>query len=93
MALFDLAGRRWVLRILWELHRSDPMTFRALQERCDGVSSSVLSQRLADLRGALLVERTGEGYGISPLGAELVDAMQPVLDWSRRWARELDRSA
>ena len=51
MALLDLLGRRWALRVLWEL-RDGPVPFRALQQRCDGMSSSVLNQRLAELRAA-----------------------------------------
>lgn len=34
VAALDLLGRRWILRILWEL-RSGPMGFRALQALCD----------------------------------------------------------
>ena len=32
MAVLDLLGRRWMLRILWQL-RDGPLTFRALRER------------------------------------------------------------
>ncbi len=49
MALLDLLGRRWALRVVWEL-RDGPLVFRALQERCAGMSSSVLNQRLRELR-------------------------------------------
>src|SRR5687768_17454829 len=41
MAALDLVGRRWSLRVLWEL-RSGPIGARALLERCEGISSSVL---------------------------------------------------
>ena len=34
MALLDLLGRRWTLRVLWEL-RADALGFRELQARCD----------------------------------------------------------
>ena len=44
MVLLDLLGRRWALRVLWEL-RDARATFRALQERCD-VSPTVLTKRL-----------------------------------------------
>ncbi|MGW0770063.1 hypothetical protein [Streptomyces sp. NPDC002676] len=47
MALLDLLGRRWMLRVLWEL-RTEPLDFRALQEVCNRMSSSVLRDRLAD---------------------------------------------
>ena len=54
LALLDLLGRRWALRILWEL-RLEPASFQTLQARCDSMSTSVLSQRLAELRDAQLV--------------------------------------
>jgi len=50
MAVLDLLGRRWALRILWELRNEPAATFRELQTRCGGVSSSVLNQRLHELR-------------------------------------------
>src|SRR6266566_657455 len=37
MALLDLLGRRWTLRILWEL-RAQPLTSRALRTACDEAS-------------------------------------------------------
>src|SRR5260221_9309053 len=65
MRLLDLLGRRWVLRILWEL-REGALTFRALRAACDDVSPSVLQQRLDDLRAAQLVElREGQGYAFT----------------------------
>ena len=56
MALLDLLGRRWSLRILWEL-REEPGGFRALQARCDSMSPSVLSQRLGELQEAEIVRQ------------------------------------
>ena len=56
MAALDLLGRRWTLRILWEL-RDGSLGARALRARCDDMSSSVLYERLADLRTAGLVEQ------------------------------------
>ena len=94
MALFDLAGRRWTLRVLWELSQAaGPLTFRALRERCGEISSSVLTRRIAELRDARLVGRTDDGYALSDLGRSLVEAMQPLLEWSRAWARELEEPA
>ncbi|MGV2481272.1 UNVERIFIED_CONTAM: helix-turn-helix transcriptional regulator, partial [Salmonella enterica subsp. enterica serovar Weltevreden] len=43
MALLDLLGRRWTMRVIWEL-RGDPLSFRALQASCEGMSPSVLNQ-------------------------------------------------
>jgi DNA-binding HxlR family transcriptional regulator len=88
MALLDLLGRRWTLRILWELHEAPAATFRDLQARCDDVSSSVLSQRLAELREAGVVEvGDGSGYALSGEGRELLASLAPLDTWARRWAQ------
>jgi DNA-binding HxlR family transcriptional regulator len=85
MALLDLLGRRWALRILWEL-RSGPMTFRALRERCDEMSPSVLNTRLADLRAAEIVAEPGaDGFELTVRGRKLIDALRPLDAWARGW--------
>src|SRR5215468_6707915 len=85
MALFDLLGRRWSLRLLWEL-RDGADSFRALQGRCDGMSPSVLNQRLSELREAGVVERVAEGgYGLTAEGRELLRALAPLGRWAARW--------
>jgi DNA-binding HxlR family transcriptional regulator len=87
MVLLELLGRRWVLRILWEL-REPARTFRELQERCGGMSSSVLNERLAELRDARIVTSDrGSGYRLTPEGKGLLDILIPLNAWSERWAR------
>src|SRR4029077_6182635 len=81
MRLLDLLGRRWALRVLWELRDGEPCTFRALQERCGGLSSSVLSARVAELRDAGVVEKTGGCYRLSDAGRELRDVLIPLNAW------------
>jgi DNA-binding HxlR family transcriptional regulator len=88
-ALFDLLGRRWALRVLWEL-RDEPATFQALQERCDSMSPSVLSQRLGELREAGLVEKDDAGpYRLSRSGRSLLDRLRWVEDWTAQWEAAL----
>lgn len=92
MALLDLLGRRWVLRVIWEL-REKPLTFRELQTRCDAMSPTVLNQRLRELREAAIVELADEGgYTLSALGFELHKAMMPLWLWSEKWQQQLDES-
>jgi DNA-binding HxlR family transcriptional regulator len=87
MAALDLLGRRWGLRLLWEL-RDGPVGARALLERCDGLSSSVLYDRLRELTAASLVDRDPQGaYRLTALGGELGAALAPLDQWARRWAR------
>ena len=88
MAALDLLGRRWALRILWEL-RDEPLGARALQSRCDRMSASVLYDRLRELTEAGLVTRDETGaYQLTGLGASLGGALEPLDAWARRWAAE-----
>jgi DNA-binding HxlR family transcriptional regulator len=87
MALIDLIGRRWVLRIIWEL-RDGRLTFRALQGACGGLSPSVLNQRLGELRDAGLVHAHSEqGYALTTLGRELLKQLVPLTVWAEKWAK------
>ncbi|HEV8194948.1 MAG TPA: helix-turn-helix domain-containing protein [Ktedonobacterales bacterium] len=86
MALLDLLGRRWALRILWEL-RAGSLGFRTLQERCDAMSPSVLSQRLIELRDAGIVDLDAEGaYRLTREGGDLLHTLLPLNGWAQRWA-------
>jgi DNA-binding HxlR family transcriptional regulator len=85
MAALDLLGRRWALRVLWELN-GPPAGFRELQRRCGRMSSSVLTTRLTELAEAGLVTEDG-GYRLTPLGRDLVEALGPLTEWSERWSR------
>ncbi len=90
MAALDLFGRRWLLRIMWEL-RDGPLGFRPLQRQCDNMSSSVLGQRLAELEDVALIQRTDDGrYELTELGHDLGRAIKPLQVWSARWAQALD---
>ena len=89
MAALDLLGRRWALRILWEL-RDGPLGARALQTRCDRMSSSVLYDRLRELTDAGLLHRgADEAYQLTELGAGLGAALEPLDAWATKWSRRL----
>jgi len=85
MALFEVLGQKWVLRIIWEL-RNGPLTFRELRARCDEISPTVLNQRLALLKDTLLLESTDEGYKPTALLEELGPVLYALRDWSNMWA-------
>jgi DNA-binding HxlR family transcriptional regulator len=86
MAAMDLLGRRWALRIIWEL-RTGPVGARALLARCQGLSSSVLYQRLAELTTSGLITATTNGYQLTPMGASLGQALAPLDAWASIWAQ------
>ena len=85
MVLLDLLGRRWTLRILWEL-RENSLTSRALREACDDASPTVLQARLSDLRQAGFVEhQPASGYRLTETGRELLGTLLPLHRFADRW--------
>lgn len=88
MSLLDLAGRRWLLRIMWEL-REEQLRFGELRMRCDRMSQSVLTTRLAEMTSAMLVSLDQDaGYRLTPLASELVAITSELDQWAHRWAHE-----
>ncbi len=88
MALFDLLGRSWAMGVLWQL-QNGPYTFRALQEKCESISPSILNSRIKDLREAEIAERTLDGYQLTERGYKLINLIKPFGDWSRGWAKDV----
>jgi DNA-binding HxlR family transcriptional regulator len=87
MALLDLLGRRWTLRILWEL-REQTLTSRALRAACDEASPTVLQVRLSDLRQAGLVElEPASGYRLTEMGRDLLETFLPLHRFAERWSK------
>jgi DNA-binding HxlR family transcriptional regulator len=85
MVLLDLLGRRWTLRILWEL-RGGALTSRALRTACDGASPTVLQARLTELREAGFVELAESGgYSLTLLGRELSETVLPLHRFAELW--------
>lgn len=92
MGALDLLGRRWVLRILWEL-RQGPLGARALQRRCADMSSSVLYVRLHDLAAAGLVTRDADGYMLTDLGTSLGPVLDSLNTWAKHWSATIEHTS
>ena len=87
MVLLDLLGRRWSLRILWEL-RDQSLTSRALRTACDEASPTVLQARLSELRKAGFIELVpASGYGLTGIGQELLETFLPLHRFAERWSK------
>jgi DNA-binding HxlR family transcriptional regulator len=79
----DLLGRRWALRIVWELRRNT-LSFSELRRRT-GISPSVLSARLGDLAGGGVVEAdSGRRYRLSGRGRELARVLYELNRWAEQ---------
>ena len=87
---FELLGKRWTGVVLGTLS-GGPTGFRALARAVEGISDSMLSDRLGALTDAGLVTRNvDEGPPIS-VAYELTDAgraLLPALEQITRWAEE-----
>ena len=90
MVLLDLLGRRWTLRIVWEL-REEPRRFRELQDLI-GASPTIINTRLGELKDAKLVQLDEDrGYRLTSLGEELLRLFLPLHLWSEKWAKAVAR--
>ena len=85
---FDLLGKRWTGVLLGTLSEG-PMGFRALTRATDGISDSMLSDRLAQLCGAGLATRTvADGpplsvtYELTGHGRAVLPALRELSSWA-----------
>lgn len=88
MRAFTFLGKRWSGIILASL-TNGPVGFAELARRVDGISDSVLSDRLAELQQAALIVRSVDpgppvavAYALSEAGAALIPAMQELSAWA-----------
>lgn len=89
MQLLELMGRKWMLRIVWELSKQN-MTFRELQTACGDASPTIINRRLKEMIDAKLVEKLEpSGYGLTSLGREFCELVGPLNQWSKKWAKKL----
>ena len=80
-SVLDLLGRRWALRLVWELRRST-LSFSELREQT-GISPSVLSARLRELVDSGVLERDGgRRYRLSGWGRELARILYELNRWA-----------
>src|SRR5579875_3517161 len=85
LELFEVIGRRWALRVLWEL-RDGGLTYRELAARIPGMSTSVLTDRLRELRAAGLAEHErGTAYRLSWRARSLMALLEPLREWAAQF--------
>jgi DNA-binding HxlR family transcriptional regulator len=86
---FKFLGKRWNAVVLGHLS-AGPAGFRDLSRALDGISDSVLSDRLADLTaGGLIVRTVAEGpplsvsYALTDRGRALMPALEQIALWAQ----------
>lgn len=87
--LLKQLGRRWALRVIWEL-RAGALTFRALQAACGNISPSVLQARLHEFAALGVIEKIPRlGYRLSASGEELYRDLEALGSWSEHHSERL----
>jgi DNA-binding HxlR family transcriptional regulator len=92
----EVVGQRWAPGVLLALARGAER-FTEIAASVTGISARMLTVRLKQLQDAGLVERTvvpttpvSVRYRLSPRGADLVVALQPIADYVQRWDDDAD---
>ena len=85
---FQLLGKRWNAAVLGSLS-SGPAGFREMSRAIEGISDSVLSNRLGSLTEAGLISRTVEpgppvavSYALTERGLALIPALEQISRWA-----------
>lgn len=85
---FRFLGKRWNAVVLGHLS-GGPAGFRELSRAIEGISDSVLSDRLGDLTsGGLIVRTVDEGppvsvtYALTDRGLALMPALEQIAQWA-----------
>jgi DNA-binding HxlR family transcriptional regulator len=87
----ELVGRRWtgaILRVLMD----GPMRFSEIAQAIPELSDRLLSERMKELEGRGIVDRTvipgpplRVEYELSQMGRELEPALSELQSWAKRW--------
>src|SRR5258708_22121192 len=87
----ELVGRRWTGAILSVL-MDGPLRFSEVAQSVPELSDRLLSERMKELEGRGIVERTVISgppvrveYGLSEMGRELEPALPELQQWAWRW--------
>ena len=84
--LLALLEARYAMRVLWALRDGHPQTFRLLQDSVGGITPNTLNTRIKELREAGLMLHTGDGYSVTPGGADLLKRLSDLQPFAARWA-------
>lgn len=89
--LLGLLESRYCLRVLWALKDGHAQTFRLLQDSVGGITPNTLNTRVKELREAGLLTHGGEGYFLTPTGADLAKRLGELPAFASKWAAGLSR--
>ena len=83
--LLALLEARYAIRVLWALRDGHPQTFRLLQDSVGGITPNTLNTRIKELREAGLLHHNGDGYSVTPSGADLLKRLNDLQAFAAKW--------
>ena len=89
--LLELLESRYAIRVLWALRDGHAQTFRLLQDSVGGITPNTLNTRIKELREAGLITHGGDGYHLTPAGAELTKRLADLPAFAAKWATGLSK--
>ena len=89
--LMSLLESRYAMRVLWALRDGHAQTFRLLQDSVGGITPNTLNTRIKELRAAGLMNHGGDGYFVTPMGAEFNRRLADWPAFAAKWAATLAR--
>jgi DNA-binding HxlR family transcriptional regulator len=92
--VWEVLGRRWTLHILKNLSTRNVIRFNELKRALDGISSTVLAERLLELEREGLVTKKiypevppRVEYSMTPQARELEVIIKDLARWANKWRR------
>ena len=89
--LLGLLESRYAMRVLWALRDGHAQTFRLLQDSIGKITPNTLNTRIKELREAGLLTHSGEGYAVTPMGADLLKRMGDLPAFASKWVLGLGK--
>ncbi|AJF00482.1 winged helix-turn-helix transcriptional regulator [Pandoraea apista] len=96
----QIVGDKWSLLILRDLMFADKRHFRELLQSEEGISSNILTERLARLVGAGILTKSDDSthkqkaiYSLTPMGIDLLPVLAQIGIWGRKYLDVTKESA
>ena len=83
--LLALLESCYAIRVLWALKDGHAQTFRLLQDSVGGITPNTLNTHIKAMREAGLLDHSGDGYIVTPVGADLLRRLADLPAFASKW--------
>ncbi len=93
-----MISKKWALQIIGQINNYEKLRFNELLKSLEGISPKTLSDRLKEMTGEGLIKREvfpeippKVEYSLTHDGAEVRDAMIPLMKWAHNKSLQNDK--